>query len=307
MALYNANLAGSGSSVTIDDVVYEGDLKLKSLGNMSLFTSSLPFDLGEGSATVYKNKIHIMGRKYSNTGSDSERRAHYSWDGSTWKYETNLPYGFYEAPIVTYDEAIHLLSTYGETSNMSKHYKYNDSTWTSVSTLPFSACGSKAVVYKNKIHLFSPNYAGYANYHYSWNGSTWTQETDVPYSMGSEGAATVYNSEIHITAGNKVKYHYKYNGSTWTSVSTTPNDGSNAVLIERNNKLYLGCHTGNWYEWDETKAEWLEYFLSNETNAGCSRSSVVYNDMIHVLGGEGYYTAKPPYRHRLIEKVLKIK
>ena len=74
MAMYNANLAGGGSSVTIDGVEYEEDLKLKS-STIDLYIGDLPFQFYYGSAVVLNGEIHILG-----SSNNSFYQYHYKWD-----------------------------------------------------------------------------------------------------------------------------------------------------------------------------------------------------------------------------------
>ena len=77
MAMYNANLAGGGSSVTIDGVVYEGDLKLKS-GKATKYYK-LPYSFRNGSAVVLNDEVYMIG------GEINGYLLFYKFDGTTWQ------------------------------------------------------------------------------------------------------------------------------------------------------------------------------------------------------------------------------
>ena len=168
MAMYNASLAGGGSSVTIDDVVYEGDLKLKSvLSDIRL--TNLPYNFYAGSAVVLDGEIHILG------GADSNHLdSHYKWDGTSWTSVMSIPYHFKNGSAVVLDGEIHILGgDYKSSSSPGNyyyrsHYKYNSITnkWNKEKFLPYYFYYGSAVVLES-LYILGGNYdtsLGYDNY-----------------------------------------------------------------------------------------------------------------------------------------------
>ena len=97
--------SGSGSSVTIDDVVYEGDLKLKSvISDVKL--PNTPYNSRFGSVVVLDGEIHLIGGEI--VYSDNANRNHYKFNGSSWSKVSTLPYDFEDGSAVVLNGEIHI-------------------------------------------------------------------------------------------------------------------------------------------------------------------------------------------------------
>ena len=79
---------------------------------------------------------------------------------------STLPYEFYNASAVVYNNEIHILGS-GNSSYYTKHYKWNGSSWTSVSTLPYEFYNGSAVVYNNEIHILGSYNSSDRTKHYT--------------------------------------------------------------------------------------------------------------------------------------------
>ena len=108
-----------GSSATIDDVVYEDDLKLKSM-NMDINIGLLPYNFYGGNAVVLDGEIHIMG-----TGDGTAYKNHYKWNGSSWTSVSTLPYNFTKGSAVVLDGEIHIMGSSFSNSEVNLAYKLN--------------------------------------------------------------------------------------------------------------------------------------------------------------------------------------
>ena len=104
-----------GSSVEIDGVPYDGDLKLVST-TTDMAINTLPYNFHNGCAVVLDNKIHILGGTDSNTN-------HYKYNGSYWVSVSTLPYIFYGGGAVVLNGEIHIMGSKHSSSYYKYHYK----------------------------------------------------------------------------------------------------------------------------------------------------------------------------------------
>ena len=77
--------------------------------------STLPYGFLWGSAVVFNNEIHIVGRHNSLNG-------HYKWNGSAWLEVAILPYVFLHGRTVIFKGEIHIMGNSDTTSYMYRHY-----------------------------------------------------------------------------------------------------------------------------------------------------------------------------------------
>ncbi len=192
-----------------------------------------------------------------------------------------IPYDYSYSAAVVYNNEIHILGS-NTSPNYQNHYKWNGSNWVSVSTLPYKFCsGGCAVVYNNEIHILG-GYYGKTN-HYKWDGSDWSSVSTIPINFSSS-CAVVYNNEIHILGSDNGNKHYKWNGSNWVSASSSnfgnTIDGGCAVVY--NNEIHAFPYKEHW--------KWNGSTWTNVGTTGYSAinaKTVVYNNAIHFLGGNG--------------------
>ena len=200
----------------------------------------------------------------------------------------DLPYAFYRASAVVYNNEIHILGSY-DSANRTAHYKWNGSEWVSVSTLPYEFFNGSGIVYNGEIHILGGEY-GNTN-HYKWDGSAWTSVSTLPHPLYL-GGAVVYNDEIHILGNGTTAYntaHYKWDGSNWTSMSTLPYSFSVQTAVVYNHEIHImgstNVNTRNYhYKWNPTdgwvSAGTLPYKMQNGI-------VVVCDNEIHIMGS--YY------------------
>lgn len=290
---YNNTTSGLTSTNVqgaIDEVVnevknkvnYASFLEKKDI-NENTIESTLPYELKNSCALIYKNEIHILGGEYNN----ASYTKHYKWNGSSWASVSTLPYKFYQGCAVVYNNEIHIL---GGSGIYTKHYKWNGSSWTNVSTIPtYCGAGTASVVFNNEIYIMgSGANSSYSRIFYKWNGSSWTSVSSMPYDFYN-GTAVIYNNQIHILAGNGNNTgHYKWNGSSWTSVSTIPYDANSGRAVVYNNQIHIfGGNTSsflrNHYKWNGSS--WSsESLIPYNFYGGCI---LIYNKKINILGGNG--------------------
>lgn len=203
-----------GSSVTIDDVEYDGDLKLVS-SEIDVKLNNMPIELSpNGNAIVYNDEIHII---YLTN--------HYKWNGSKWESVSTFPISIQQHACIVLNGELHVLGNSNGSYSYRCHYKWNGSTWTSVSTLPYDSFrGPYTVAILNGyLHIFGSCTSGTQDWIYRFNGSSWSRAGTIPYDFYNNNCLVALNNEVHLFGlGSNANYHYKWDGSTWTNVSTTP-------------------------------------------------------------------------------------
>lgn len=201
-----------GSSVEIDGVEYDGDLKLKS-SEIDVRLNNMPIELSpNGNAIVYNDEIHII-----------YLQNHFKWNGSKWESVSTLPISVKKCACIVFNGELHVLGS--DSNPYTCHYKWNGSTWTSVSTLPYDTFrGPYTVAILNGyLHIFGSNYSYTSRFVYRFNGSSWSSVGTIPYDFLDSNCLVTLNNEVHLFGlGSNVNYHYKWDGSTWTNVSTIP-------------------------------------------------------------------------------------
>lgn len=265
MAMYNASLAGGGSSVTIDGVEYEGSLELTSNKNVNvmILNDTTPTYAINAKCCLNNDKIYIAYGDYL-----------YMLDNPEWVNLGSMPQRFYR--IVSMNNVI-----YGYYDANYGLYKYENSIWTKMnaSIVSTNGNGGSLIVFRDKLYYFG-TLGNQSAYHY-YNGRSWVQGGTMPIT-NYFGNATVLNDEVHIIY--RAKQHYKFNGSTWTNVSTAPITLYDNPLVGINNELHLigGDNDKSYYKYDGstwTKVSTLPF--STERSGSC----VDNNNNIHILGG----------------------
>ena len=167
--------------------------------------------IGPKSAVVYRNNLCLMDTDHYIEVSNS--RKHYTFDGSVWTEDADLPYDCWNASVVIYRGEIHLL---GGGEGLNSHYRYDhqDHAWHFVSTLPYSHIGGDAVVYDDKIHLLGGQLGDTYYNHYIWDGVQWKTNKDSKLQPGD----MLYLSTV---PGNKYFRGYR-NGKTYNILSALP-------------------------------------------------------------------------------------
>lgn len=195
---------------------------------------TMPYGFYGGSAVVYGGKIHILGNYLA-------LKAHWTFDGTSWHTEAELPafmsnYG----KAVVYGNKIHIWCS------DSTHYVYDGTSWEAVDetvdTNYWRLGNANLIVFDNKIFQI-----GYGNFFYSYDPETslyrpeqYTRYYYVsrrigyrPYEWAYTSAnngqrALLYRDRIHILGG----YNSDTRTSHWTYkkvVKSSGNDEENGV------------------------------------------------------------------------------
>lgn len=124
-----------------------------------------------------------------------------------------------------------------------------------------------------------------------YDGNNWEIQNEKLFALFADGAATVFNNEIHVLGGSKnLTAHSKSHEGGWVYESTLPYSFQNGCAITFNGKLHLLGGTGalkNHYTWDGTEWE-TDVQLPYNFQNGCA---VIYNNELHILGGTDNPTA----------------
>lgn len=139
----------------------------------------------------------------------------------------------------------------------------------SVSILPNEFYMGSAVVWYGKIELLGGNPV--PDMRLEWDGSKWTDVSDMPYRFYN-GSAVIYGDEVHILGGaESPRDHYNY--QTFLGSIQIDYDGYGNRIVTT---------TPTTWKWREYSSLPYDFSLG---------SAVVYNDEIHILGGEDYEDA----------------
>ena len=250
-------------------------------------------------AVVYDGKIHILGGRDRAQG-----LLHYSWDGTEWTQESELPYKVTsDSCAVVYDNKIHILGGSLAPANIS-HYSWDGTSWVSESTLPYTFSKGGAVVYDNKIHILGGgNTTAAKKYHRTYDGTNWSENiSTLPFGFSNNVNPIVHDDKIYIF--NRPRY-YSWNGASWTEegrINKSFTYMSKALSYDgtihligaggtNNGTMHLYLSSTGWV-YDSAK---LPYYGMNPAS-GC----VVYDNKINVLGnrsgnnGHHYYLIDGP-------------
>lgn len=189
--------------------------------------NDLPFVFSNSKICIFENSLHVFG--------GGTCKEHYKFDGENWQRENDLPIALKDGLIVNYNNKIHV---YGEKiSGVNKfHVSYDGKKWQKEKDYPkYCYFNSDILVFNNKIHIF------YNKYHEVFDGKSWNVTKSLPYNF-SNGAATIYNNQIHLLGGedNERLHYYLYKGK-WYRTKDLPFEFAFGSAIEINNKLHLVC------------------------------------------------------------------
>jgi len=252
--------------------------------------TDIPYNMMEGCAVAYHDKIHIFGGNASDV-----RRNHYSWDGEVWRQETDIPIDMTYPSVVVYEDKIHLFHGWN-------HYTWqevgNAGAWNQLNNLPgypnyANIVGNNhAVVLNGKLTLLSSNASNYGWWRYvcvwnenaddwvlsnvigNWNYQTATAYNNLAYLMGGSGGDNrpylIWDGSA-ISEGGYIGYNFQY-GSTVVYNDKVHLLGTQAGS-EENNKRH-SAFDGSTFA-DKTKLPYPFY----------RGSACVFRGKIHIFGG----------------------
>ena len=193
----------------------------------------VPYAFFKGCVVVYHDKIHIIGGDLLPNDYHDYDRYHYSWDGTSWSYESTLPtnYGVTSGCAVVYHDKIYVIGgnhnrdqqiNYDPYIMKELYYDSDNSQWvTNLISIPYNITNGIAMVYNNKIHIFGGN-DGYK--HYSWDGTSWKKEWDIPYKF-CEGSGCAFKSEMYLLGGYIPDIPNRDNMPPWYTILNTNEQG----------------------------------------------------------------------------------
>lgn len=239
----------SGSTIEIDGVEVDGDLKLKKVvGDLRL-----PDTVNVGSGIVYYN-----GDLYNYYGNTL-----YKYDG-VWKSINTAPYSLSKNQVCSMDDKLYaymnkyiyyfdgttwksyknagsscsklfshnnLLIMDASTSSGSDIRYLNGNSWTNIGEPGGYSWYAIYVGYKNAIHALGGSSAynsSYRHYKYPLNGTVWESLSNINFDL-EYGCAVEHNGKLHALGGQTPSYnyrpkanHYIYNGTSWTASKKLP-------------------------------------------------------------------------------------
>ena len=76
---------GGAADVYLDGTKVKKELRLKSLYNVDVKMSTLPYPFDHGSAVVYNNEMHLLGGKYFSYSLGDDNKKHYALNVKVYK------------------------------------------------------------------------------------------------------------------------------------------------------------------------------------------------------------------------------
>lgn len=258
-----------------------GSYKPMIIGN----TETIPCDVTyKSGVTVYNNLLYL----FEGNGSDKT----YTYDGAEWVEGPTLPNTIDICCACVYNNELHLISRL-------YHYKLSGTSWAEVTDVPFKKYVSTdesmfAVSYNNEIHLMFKNNAN--TILYIWNGSEWTYKTGISSTVIF--SMFVYNDQIIVNSSSNI-YAYTHGSTSFDIVRNGDSDEKmrgQIILFDNDIHLFGGINKpsnhqtiGIDYNADEDSYTCtftdLEPIMNNTAGVTYSFRSVIYNNQIHVLGG----------------------
>lgn len=270
--------------------------------------STMPYGFYYGAAVVYKGCIQIY--------AGNLERNHYKWDGRNWTSVSKLPISMHDCEAVVMSNGCNVVGGQGPSKNhyvlLGNEYQRSLPSLVMTSTLPYGISeGGGVVVLNGELHILGGNDehdSGSTDYHYKWNGSQWVSVSTLPYYFAG-GVVVVYNNEIHIIGGNYQASesemedpvsHYKWNGTSWIKASESSTiiesdvlSGATAVVYDGKICVFSKYSSNEYYTWDGTN--WATVSISGASYGAAS--VVIYNDEIHILGGNNTYGGDNRKKH----------
>ena len=268
----------SGGGVTIDGKNVTSKISLKSIDLNRGEFESCPYASAYGAAVILDGEIHILG----GTGGN---RSHYAWNGTSWRYVSELPYYMYNAAAAVVDGKIHLVGTNNNTEYI-YHYMWDGSTWTTL-----TAFDSRGINNISAISVNNTLYVGNMNSGIKrWDGDAWTSIRSGNWEYYK---LCSINNELYVitqTTTNNTAYLEKWNGSSFeriSSITRTSQGLGGAIALGFDNEIHLFGGSGSNYTysryhswWDGTK--WTEEQLLFDFMGG---NALKLEDGIHLLLG----------------------
>lgn len=254
-------------------------------------------------AVVYNGELHIFG---NGSYSSSLYKNHYKLSNGEWIKVSTLP--FDNPNVLIYNNEIHIFG-YSSGDTYSSHYKFENGSWVNVSTLPCK--NENQVVYKNELYTFN------SYKQYKWNGSEW-ELMDIRVPNSSPNVIVCDNDYLYLISGESSSYknyYYVFDGSSWSryehNVTSDFNmvnrfQGTNGIFYH--DTIYL--LGGDYYDTPFNKSHYSYDGETFKKNGDLPYSSdgitpIVYNDELHIIGGNGNSNKHYKYNGDSWEEVCK--
>lgn len=219
----------------------------------------------------------------------------YTFDGSEWVWNTDLPNTYNNVAVATNSEGVHIFGGYySGRGYYNSHYINDSNSWEKSTNLPRKMDAPESAVLNDKIYFAGSSWLGGF---YVFENNAWSKIGALPYGF-VHGNMVAYNGAIHIMGNYKnddgtARNHYKWDGNVWSSESILPIDvvtsseSSYSDCAVYDNKIHLVVGSSH-YTWDgsvwtqiDDLPKKLPYVYNNRL--------VVYNNELYVAYDDSMY------------------
>lgn len=274
--------------------------------------SELPYDFSNGKVVEYQNKLHILGGGTANFGSTygtGRVSNHYSWDGETWKNESDLPYPAWGITPFVQSGKLHIIGggIVNNTNYNKSHYVWDGISWSKQSDLSFTVFNASiAKLSDTQIYIVGGMDKSGGSKQSTvklYNGTSWSNVTSLPDDAynNSSAAATINSDREVVVVGLRM---FKLSSGSWYGYQATPVNIEKGDVVLYRNEVHLFYQKSH-YKW--TKAGWEKVSVIPYNFVG--GSAVVFNDKIHLIGSASsgvedyHYSWSPEDEWRLLSNL----
>ena len=246
-----------------------------------LLSITLPFKLYDATASIYNNKVYIIGGINGDTTQINDKVL--IFDGESVIIDQTLPYGKLGLTSVVYNDELYTIgganSTISSTLNTSE--KYNGTSWTPINNLITRRSSHSSIVYNNYIYsICGFRHGGMISFYtnsveyydgLNWNTGPSFTGPSFTYGRGYSGIFSLNNS-IYIAGGRDIttvfKDVYRFNGTTWIPTSLMISERHSLNTVEYNKNIYaIGGSDGlNYLSSTEKSIDGIQWDNSNNLN-----------------------------------------
>lgn len=249
--------------------------------------SDLPYDFANGKVVEYQKKLHIFGggnAAFGPTYGTGRVNYHYSWDGETWKNESDLPYPAWGVTPFAQSGRLHLIGgglVNGVNYNKT-HYVWDGISWSKMGDLSFTIFNaSVAKLSDTQIYIIGGMDQSGGNKQSTvklYNGTSWSNITKLPEdAYNNSGAAASINSNREIvTAGGRL---FRLSSGSWHGYQATPVNLEKGDVVIYRGEVHLFYQKYH-YKWTLKGWERISAVPYNFVGG----SAVVFKDRIHLVG-----------------------
>ena len=245
-----------------------------------LLSITLPFKLYDATASIYNNKVYIIGGINGNTMQINDKVL--IFDGESVIIDQMLLYGKFGLTSVVYNDELYTIGGANTpiNANLNASEKYNGTSWTAINNLITRRGSHSSIVYNNRIYSICGfkhgTFSTYINNVEYYDGLNWNIGPSFPVDCGNSGIFSL-NNLIYIAGGKDILnvYNdvYSFDGTTWNHVSSMTSKRHSLKTVEYNKNIYvIGGYDGtNYLSSTEKSIDGIQW--NNSDNLNTNRSN----------------------------------